>query len=229
MEHSILERRKRKKQHCYFWWTSRPVNVKGYELWSPVQFRVPVYKASYRENVKHFCGSHLNFKWLSRFNAAFLLCFTKAGSLQIEAWLISVPRRKLLIRNSSWAHWNVRSVYWIAPALSLEWRLLIVRITWTTICLFFSLAPRNPLLCQESRVEGNSTQQRNGPLPAVSASSEGSKNLWDPLAFWVGNSFFFPPTHLSSFPFSSSLLQLLCYVIKILTDTLLFPWGIKVY
>ena len=30
---------------------------------------------------------------------------------------------------------------------------------------------------QESRVEGNSTQQRNGPLPAVSASSEGSKNL----------------------------------------------------
>lgn len=42
---------------------------------------------------------------------------------------------------------------------------------------FLPLAPRKPLLCQESRIEGNSTQQRNGPVPAVSASSEGSKNL----------------------------------------------------
>lgn len=228
MEHSVLERRKREKQHCYFWCTSRPVNVKGYELWSPVQFRVPVYKASYRENVKHFCGSHLNFKWLSRFNAAFLLLFTKAGSLQIEAWLISVPRRKLLIRNSSWAHWKeICLLDCSCPEFRVE----------AAYCEnymdhdlpFFPVAPRNPLLCQESRVEGNSTQLVNGPVPAVSASSEGSKNLWDPLAFWVGNSFFFPPTHPSSFPFSSSLLQLLCYVIKILTDTLLFPWGIKVY
>lgn len=62
----FLKKGKGKKQHFYFWWTSRPVNVKGYELWSPVQFRVPVYKISYRENIKDFCGSHLNSKWLSR-------------------------------------------------------------------------------------------------------------------------------------------------------------------
>lgn len=42
---------------------------------------------------------------------------------------------------------------------------------------FFPLAARKLLLCQESRIEGNSTQQRNGPVPAISASSEGSKNL----------------------------------------------------
>lgn len=146
MEHSILEERKRKKQlfHFSFWGTSRPVNIKGYELWSPVQFRVPVYKISYGKNGRHFCGSHLNCKWLSRFNAAFLLLFIKAGSLRIEMWFISVPRRKLLRHNSSWdiiAHgptgtWDL--FIGLLLLLSLEWRLLTVRITWTTICLFFT-------------------------------------------------------------------------------------------
>lgn len=108
---------------------------------------------------KQLLGCRLIFKWLSGFNSAFLLHFIKAGSPEIEMWLILTQRRALLRLPSPRNHWHMSSVYGIALSpRSVDWRLLIWGITWNKICSFF-FAPRKSLLCQETKIEDSLTLQ----------------------------------------------------------------------
>lgn len=165
------------------------------------------------------------FKWLSGFNSAFLLLFIKRVHLRLKCgWFQPKGGNFWGLIASCMTTWrgplDMRCVCWIAPTLrSLEWRMLIWRITWTKICPFF--ASRKPSLCQETKIE--LYRKRNGCVPVVSASSKGSKNLWDPLAFWVGNSFFFIFFLLIPFhPLCCSC----CAILLRSSQTLFFPWGI---
>lgn len=83
MEHSSLEKRKRKQNFIsLFSARTRPMDIKNYEVQLNLNYQC--IKFSTGKIAKHLLGSHLIFKWLSGFSPAFLLLFTQASSPQIE-------------------------------------------------------------------------------------------------------------------------------------------------